>query len=171
MEDRIGRLGQGESQIRGEEKRSGRLVDAAEISKERAEWRWLQQRNLSILVLLRRKSGLGATEKAVGKYARAAFVTRKRNEDVCPNHQIVRWERVKVSTNRTLVRKREIRAIAWGGENGLHGERRRVPRKKGIASKESLPRTSRRKHERVSGCKSSPGRFAESWFHSKSGQT
>ena len=34
-----------------------------------------------------------------------------------------------------------------------------------------LPRGSRRKHERVSGCKSSPGRSAESWFHSKSGQT
>ena len=35
----------------------------------------------------------------------------------------------------------------------------------------SLPRTSRRKHERVSGRKSSPGRSAESWFHSKSGQS
>ena len=30
---------------------------------------------------------------------------------------------------------------------------------------------SRRKHERVSGRKSSPGRSAESWFHFKSGQT
>ena len=28
-----------------------------------------------------------------------------------------------------------------------------------------------RKHERVSGHKSSAGRSAESWFHSKSGQT
>ena len=46
-----------------------------------------------------------------------------------------------------------------------------IPRRTGRASNKSLPRTSRRKHERVSGRKSSPGRFAESWFHSKSGQT
>ena len=39
------------------------------------------------------------------------------------------------------------------------------------ASKKSLPRRSRRKHERVSERKSSPGRSAESWFHFKSGQT
>ena len=39
------------------------------------------------------------------------------------------------------------------------------------ARKESLPRRGRRKRERVSGRKSSPGRSAESWFHSKSGQT
>ena len=42
--------------------------------------------------------------------------------------------------------------------------------KGGQARRASL-RASRRKHERVSGCKSSPGRSAESWFHSKSGQT
>ena len=34
----------------------------------------------------------------------------------------------------------------------------------------SLPRRSRRKHERVSGRKSSPGRSVEFWFYSKSGQ-
>ena len=44
-----------ENQIGGEEKRNGRLVGVAETSKEHAEWRWLQQRNLSILSLLRRK--------------------------------------------------------------------------------------------------------------------
>ena len=37
------------------EKRSGRLVGAAETSKELEEWRRLQQKNLSILVLLKRK--------------------------------------------------------------------------------------------------------------------
>ena len=40
---------------RGEEKRCGRLVGAVEISKERAEWCRLQQRNLSILGPLRTK--------------------------------------------------------------------------------------------------------------------
>ena len=38
-------------------------------------------------------------------------------------------------------------------------------------NKESLPKESRRKHERVSGRKSFLGRSAESWFYSKSGQT
>ena len=40
----------------------------------------------------------------------------------------------------------------------------------GRVSKKSLPRTSRRKHKQVSGCKNPPGRSAESWFHSESGQ-
>ena len=39
----------------GEEKKSDRLVGATETSKELAEWRRLQQRNLSILGLLKRK--------------------------------------------------------------------------------------------------------------------
>ena len=80
-------------------------------------------------------------------------------------------ERVKMGESRTLARVRGIRAKAWSGKGGLHGERGQIPRRKGRASKKSLPRTSRRKYERVSGRKSSPGRSAESWFHSKSGQT
>ena len=44
-----------------------------------------------------------------------------------------------------------IRARAWSGKGGLHSEGRRIPRRKGRASKKSLPRTSRRRHERVSG--------------------
>ena len=55
MEERTGRRGQNESQIGGEEKRNGRLVGAAETSKERAERRRPQQSNLSILGLLKRK--------------------------------------------------------------------------------------------------------------------
>ena len=95
----------------------------------------------------------------------------KRNRAVCPKHQIMREERVKMGESRTLARKRGIRARAWSGKGGLHRERGQIPRRTGRASKKSLPRTSRRKHERVSGRKSSPGRSAESWFHSKSGQT
>ena len=85
-----------------------------------------------------------------------------------PDHE---GERVKMGESRTLARERGIRARAWSGEDGLHCERRKIPRRKGRASKKSLPRTSRRKHKRVSGRKSSPGRSAESWFHSKFGQT
>ena len=53
MEERTGRRGQNESQIIGEEKRNGRLVGAAETSKERAER--LQRKKLSILGLPKRK--------------------------------------------------------------------------------------------------------------------
>ena len=107
-----------------------------------------------------------ATEKAVGKNAGAALAKRKRNRAVFPKHQTMRGERVKMGESRTLTRKRGIRARAWSGKGGLHREERKIPRRKGRASKKSLPRTSRRKHERVSGRKSSPGRSAESWFHS-----
>ena len=112
------------------------------------------------------KSGLSATERAVCKNAGAAFAERKRNRAVCPKRQIMRGERVKVGESRTLARKRGIRARAWSGKGGLHLERKQIPRRKKRASNKSLPRTSRRKHEQVSGCKSSPGRSAESWFHS-----
>ena len=44
-----------ESQIVGEEKRNGRLVGAAETSKERAEWHRLQRKNLNKLDLLKMK--------------------------------------------------------------------------------------------------------------------
>ena len=83
----------------------------------------------------------------------------------------MRGERVKMGESRTLARVRGIRARAWSGKGGLHREREQIPRRKERPSKKSLPRTSRRKHEWVNGRKSSPGPSAESWFHSKSGQT
>ena len=55
MEERTGRRGQNESQIVGEEKRNGRLVGAAETSKECAGWRRLQRKNFNKLGLLKRK--------------------------------------------------------------------------------------------------------------------
>ena len=54
MEERTGWREQNESQIVGEEKKSGRLDGAAETSKERAEWRRLQRKNLNILGLPKR---------------------------------------------------------------------------------------------------------------------
>ena len=53
------------------------------------------------------KSGLSATEGAVGKNAEAAFAKRKRNRAV--SHK---GERVKVGESRTLARERGIRARA-----------------------------------------------------------
>ena len=55
MERRTRWRGQNESQIGGEENRSGRLDGAAETSKDRAEWHRPQRKNLSILDLLKRK--------------------------------------------------------------------------------------------------------------------
>ena len=46
---------------------------------------------------------------------------------------------------------------------------RQVLRRKGRASKRSPFMRGRGRYERVSGRKGSPGRSAESWFHSKSG--
>ena len=82
MKKKTGWRGQSESQIVGEEKRYGRLVGAAETSKKRPGWRRLQRKYLSILGLLKRKGGLDATERAVGKYARAVFAKRERNRAV-----------------------------------------------------------------------------------------
>ena len=103
--------------------------------------------------------------------ARTPFAKRKRNRAVCREYHIMRGERVRVSESRILTRERRIRVGAWRSKGGLHSEVRQIPRRKGRASKKSLPRRSRRKHEWVSGRKSSFGRSAESWFHSKSGQT
>ena len=97
------------------------------------------------------KSGLDATERAVGKYARDSFAKRKRNKAVCPEYQIIRGERVKVGRSCTLVRKRVIGARAWRGKGELHSEGRQIPMKRGRASKKSHPKSGRRKHERVSG--------------------
>ena len=55
MEERTEWRGQSDNQIEGEEKRSGRLVGAAETSKNLAEWRRLQRKNFGILGLLKRK--------------------------------------------------------------------------------------------------------------------
>ena len=62
------------------------------------------------------KSGLSATEKAVGKYAGAALVKRKRNKAVCPEYQIMRGRE-----------SRWARAAPWrerGGSKREHGVER-----------------------------------------------
>ena len=94
--------------------------------------------------------------------ARAALSKRKRNRAVSPDHQIVKWERIKVSESRTLESEKGIRAGAWRGNGRLCNEERQIPRRRGRARKENLPRGSRIKHERMSRCKSSPVQSAES---------
>ena len=112
MEESTWWRGQNESQIGGEEKRNGRLVSAAETSKERIEWRRLQRKNLNIVGLLKRKGGLSSIERAVGKDAGAALAKIKRNRAVSLKYQVMRGERVKMNESRTLTRERGIRAGA-----------------------------------------------------------
>ena len=64
----------------------------------------------------RGKSGLSATERAVGKNAGAALAKRKRNRAVCPEYQIMRGRK-----------SRWARAAPWrerGGSEREHGEGR-----------------------------------------------
>ena len=144
--------------------RTGRELDRRREEKWQACWCCRDQQRAC-------RMAQALAERAVGKYARAAFAKRKGNRAVGPKHQIMREKKVKVSESRTLAREMGIRARAWRGEGGLLSEGRRVPRRRGRASNKSLSRGSRRKHERVSGRKSSPGRSAEFWFYSKSSQS
>ena len=50
----------------------------------------------------------------------------------------MREERVKVGESRTLARERGIRARAWSGKGGVHGEGREIPRRTGRASNKSF---------------------------------
>ena len=154
-------------------RRSDRLVDAAETSKELAEWRRLQQRNLNKLGLLKRNEWPRCHRESSWQVRQSRPCQKEKGTE--PSVQSTRsWgggERVKVGESRTLAREKMIRARAWRGKGGLHSKERGVPRRRGRARKKSCPRTCKWKHERVSGHKSSPGRSAESWFHSKSGQT
>ena len=79
----------------------------------------------------------------------------------------MRGERVKVGKSCTLARER-------GGSEREHGVERvdsMVNKGRFQEGKGGQARRGGRNHERMSGSKSSPGRSAESWFHSKSGQT
>ena len=59
------------------------------------------------------KSGLSATEKAVGKNAGAAFAKRRRNRTVSSEHHIMTGARVKVGESRILAGR--------GGSEREHG--------------------------------------------------
>ena len=100
------------------------------------------------------KSGLSATVRAVDKYVGAAFAKRKRNRTISPEYQIMRGGELH------LCEREGIRAGAWRGKRGLHTKGKQIPRRKGRASKKSLHRRSRRKHEWVSRRKSSLPRSA-----------
>ena len=92
MEERTGWRGQNESQSGGEEKKNGRLDGAAETSKERAEWRRLQWKNLSILGLPKRKEWPQCHRESSWQERRSCPCQKKKNRAVCPEYQIIRGE-------------------------------------------------------------------------------
>ena len=99
--------GQNESQIVREQKRSGRLVGAAETSKERAEWHRLQRKNLSILGLPKRKEWPQCHRDSSWQERRSCPCQKGKEQSRLsrvPNHE---RERVKMGESRTLARKRE----------------------------------------------------------------
>ena len=91
-------------------KRNGRLVGAAEISKEHAQKCRLQRKNLSTLgqpkiegwPQCHRESSL------YGKYPGVTVAKRKKNKAGCPEHHILRWDRVKMSESRSLTSERGL---------------------------------------------------------------
>ena len=135
MEERIKWKGQNKSQMGGEENRNGKLFGIAETSKRLAEWRRLQQKNLNILGLLRRKEWLQCHRESSWQVRRSRLCQKKRNRAVSPEYRIMRVERVKANESCTLTKESEISARAWRGKSGLHGEEMQIPRRKGMASK------------------------------------
>ena len=120
MEERTRWRGQNESQIVGEEKRNGRLVGAAETSKERAEWYRLQRKNLSILGLPKRKEWPQHHRESSWQERRSRACQKEKEQSrlsKVPDHE---GERVKMGESRTLASERRIRARAWNGKGGLH---------------------------------------------------
>ena len=96
MEERTGWRGQNESQIIGEEKRRGKSVGAAETSKERAEWRRLQRRNLNILGLPKSKEWPQCHRESSWQERRSRLCQKEKEQSrlsKAPNHEL---ERVKM---------------------------------------------------------------------------
>ena len=121
-EDRVARTEQ-------EEKRSCRLVDAAETSKELAKWRRLQRKNLSILGHLKRKEWPQCHRESSWQ-VRQSRLCQKEKE----------WGRLSRAPNREMgksqggrepqLSEREgIRAGAWRGKGRLHSKGAQVPRR------------------------------------------
>ena len=156
MVERTRLRGQNKNQTGEEEKKNGRHVGAAETSKEHAEWCRLQQKNLNKLGLLKRKEWPQCHRESSWQERRSR-PCQKEKELSClsrvPDHE---GGESQDGREPHLGEKRGIRARSWRGKGGFHGERGQIPRRTGRASKKSLPRRTRRKHEWVSGCKSSP---------------
>ena len=109
MEERIGWRGQNKSQIGGEEKRNGRLVGAAETSKERAQWRRFQRKNWNILGLPKRNEWPQCHRENSWQERQSRPYQKEKKQSPqskAPDHE--GGERVEVSESRTLARVRGL---------------------------------------------------------------
>ena len=151
-------------------RRSSTLIGAPETNKDLAKWHRLQQKNLSILGLLKRKEWPQYHRESSWQVHKSRLCQKKKEQS-----RLCKAPDRKVGKSQGE-REPHLGERGEGDQSGSMGrkvwtpQRRQVPRRKGRARKESLPGGSRRKHEQVNGSKSSPGRSAESWLHSKSGQ-
>ena len=132
----------------------------------------LHRKNLSILVLLKRKERPQCHREGSWQVRQSHLCQKEKEQS-----RLCKAPDCKVGESQG---EREPHVCKRGMDHSgsmerkkyrLHREGRQILGRKGRASKECLSRGGRKKHERVSGSKSSPGRSAESWFHSKSGQT
>ena len=150
---------------REEEKKNGRLYGVVETSKERAEWRRLQRKNWNKLSLPKRKEWPQCHRESSWQVSRSRPCQKEKEQSRLPRVPGHEGGESQDGREPHLGESEGIRARAWRGKGVLDREGRKIPRSTGRASNKSLPRTSRTKHERVSGRKSSPGRSAKSWFH------
>ena len=87
--------------------KSGRLVGAAETSKERSEWRRLPGKNLNIPGMLKRKERSQCHRESSWQVRQSRFCQKEMEHSrlsKAPDHE--RGERVKVSESHTLARER-----------------------------------------------------------------
>ena len=109
MKEKTAWRGQNKSQIGGEEKKNGRLVGAAETSKERAEWRRLQRKNLNILSLPERKEWPRHRESSWQERRSRSCQEEQSRQSSVPNHEGGR-------------ESRWARAAPWRETGGLERE-------------------------------------------------
>ena len=139
MEERTGWRGQRESQIGGEEKRNGRLVGAAKTSKEHAEWRRLQRKNLSILGLLERKERFHCHRESSWQERQSRLCQKEKEQSrlsKVPDHD---GRKSQGERGRHLEKRGVIRAKAWRGKSRYHSEGRQADSKKMREGKQGEP--------------------------------
>ena len=140
MEERAGWQGQNESQSGGEEKRNGRLVGADETSKERAEWRRVQRKNLSILGLPKRKEWPQCHRESSWQERRSRLCQKQKEQSRLSRVPDREGGESQGGREPHLgERERRIRARAWSGKGGLHRERGQIPRRNKKGKQERPP--------------------------------
>ena len=151
----------------GKDKRNSKFVGASETSGDLAECRRLQQKNLNILGLLKRKGWPQCHKESSRQVCQSRLYQKKKEQ----SHLSRSPDReMKGGREPLLDEKKGVRAGACGGRNKFYSEGRQVPKKKGEQPKKASL-------EEVDGnwagkwTQNSSGGSGEYWFHFRSGQT